>query len=704
MTTWAISFGDTFINELLNLPQAVQKRVSKITKVLRADPISAQGDAKKLKGYQNNIYRVRLGDYRLIYSFGEGWVQLLSIRKRDDRTYDLEVPEPDNLSTPPAAVVLTPQPESSPVPAYTHSPPPPSAQSATLPAEITTALPFELTHALLQQWQIPTDYWTDILNAASSEAILELSIPDRFISRILDNLYPRPIEEIQTQRQYVLTEPEDLDRVVEGTLTDFLLKLDPEQEKLLSFGSKGTMLVKGGPGTGKSTLALYRVKKLVEQGCRPILFTTYTNALVTYSEELLKQLLQQPPGDAGVKVSTVDSLAFSYYVRTYGKPEFAGIEDCLQLLKQSIATTDLPAANVFDRQVRRQSLERLGIAYLLQEILSVIESWGITQQADYLNLERHGRGFPLKANLRESIWAVYQTWLSLMEQQGLTTWEILRRKALTITAQLTEKPFQALLIDEAQDLSPVALRFLLSLVSSFEAVYLTADAAQSLYQRGFSWKQIHADLNVAGRRTLILRRNYRNTQQILAACTAILQDTQLVDNESLHQEPSAYLGDCPAILLLDDPKQEAQTIYDFFTTAAKRFRLPIHAGAILCTNQQAGRSLAKRLVNLGLKAEFVIGKKLDINSTAINVITLHSAKGLEFPWVAIVGLQQGQLPLIEADLLPEELPAVLDEQRRLFYVGCSRAMRALLVCGSKAQPSQFLTSLKEPHWQRSTVG
>ncbi len=62
-------------------------------KILEQDPISAQGDAKKLKGYGNNIYRVRLGDYRLFYSFGSGWVKLLSVRKRDDRTYELEIPE-----------------------------------------------------------------------------------------------------------------------------------------------------------------------------------------------------------------------------------------------------------------------------------------------------------------------------------------------------------------------------------------------------------------------------------------------------------------------------------------------------------------------------------------------------------------------------------------------------------------------------------
>jgi mRNA-degrading endonuclease RelE of RelBE toxin-antitoxin system len=109
VTTWAISIADTFINELLNLPQNVQKRVSKIVKILESDPISAQGDAKKLKGYTNNVYRARIGDYRLFYSFGQGWVKLLSIRKRDERTYEIEIPEFETPVSPPDSNVLKPQ-------------------------------------------------------------------------------------------------------------------------------------------------------------------------------------------------------------------------------------------------------------------------------------------------------------------------------------------------------------------------------------------------------------------------------------------------------------------------------------------------------------------------------------------------------------------------------------------------------------------
>ena len=110
-----------------------------------------------------------------------------------------------------------------------------------------------------------------------------------------------------------------------------------------------------------------------------------------------------------------------------------------------------------------------------------------------------------------------------------------------------------------------------------------------------------------------------------------------------------------------------------------------------------------RLTQAGMNAEFVDGRMLDINQPYIKVLTLHSAKGLEFPFVVVVGLTQGSLPFIKRTTPPEEEPAAIDEQRRLFYVGCSRAMRALMVCGSRSNPSIFLDSLCSPLWQRQEL-
>ena len=68
----------------------------------------------------------------------------------------------------------------------------------------------------------------------------------------------------------------------------------------------------------------------------------------------------------------------------------------------------------------------------------------------------------------------------------------------------------------------------------------------------------------------------------------------------------------------------------------------------------------------------------DERAEGVALLTLHAAKGLEFPFVFIVGLEDGVLPLHwgnQADMGPEESA----EERRLFYVGMTRAKDRLIL-------------------------
>lgn len=63
----------------------------------------------------------------------------------------------------------------------------------------------------------------------------------------------------------------------------------------------------------------------------------------------------------------------------------------------------------------------------------------------------------------------------------------------------------------------------------------------------------------------------------------------------------------------------------------------------------------------------------NVKGEQVKLMTLHSAKGLEFPVVVIAGLEKGLFPLAKAELDPSEE----EEERRLFYVGMTRAMQKL---------------------------
>jgi DNA helicase-2/ATP-dependent DNA helicase PcrA len=72
------------------------------------------------------------------------------------------------------------------------------------------------------------------------------------------------------------------------------------------------------------------------------------------------------------------------------------------------------------------------------------------------------------------------------------------------------------------------------------------------------------------------------------------------------------------------------------------------------------------LQNVALVADV---DRLDPNADTVTLMTLHNAKGLEFPVVFIAGMEEGLFPLGRA----YDDPASLEEERRLFYVGITRA-------------------------------
>jgi DNA helicase II / ATP-dependent DNA helicase PcrA len=92
---------------------------------------------------------------------------------------------------------------------------------------------------------------------------------------------------------------------------------------------------------------------------------------------------------------------------------------------------------------------------------------------------------------------------------------------------------------------------------------------------------------------------------------------------------------------------------------------------------------------------------LGADADAVTLMTLHNAKGLEFPYVFITGLEDGLFPLAKA----YDDPKLLEEERRLFYVGITRAREKLYLTHaqgrirngefSPARASKFLSDIPQ---------
>ena len=78
-------------------------------------------------------------------------------------------------------------------------------------------------------------------------------------------------------------------------------------------------------------------------------------------------------------------------------------------------------------------------------------------------------------------------------------------------------------------------------------------------------------------------------------------------------------------------------------------------------------------------------------NSRITLMTLHAAKGLEFPLVFLVGLEEGLFPHSRTLLAPDDI----EEERRLCYVGMTRAMDKLIVTRARYR-RRYATNMPEP--------
>jgi len=131
---------------------------------------------------------------------------------------------------------------------------------------------------------------------------------------------------------------------------------------------------------------------------------------------------------------------------------------------------------------------------------------------------------------------------------------------------------------------------------------------------------------------------------------------------------------------------------------------------LMATMDGSGNQPAERLENFleNVTLDSDRAEEKENTSDAVTLITMHSCKGLEFPHVFVVGLEDGLLPHSRS-----KVEGTMDEERRLFYVAVTRAMQTLTIshCGGRkkygqllpCQPSPFLKELPEELVETSDI-
>ncbi|MDR2186631.1 MAG: NERD domain-containing protein/DEAD/DEAH box helicase [Azonexus sp.] len=238
--------------------------------------------------------------------------------------------------------------------------------------------------------------------------------------------------------------------------------------------------------------------------------------------------------------------------------------------------------------------------------------------------------------------------------------------------------YDAVLIDEAHDFEPQWLALAARMVNpDTRALMVVYDDAQAIYKgrKRPVWKEL--GIEAAGR-TTVLKVNYRNTAQILRFARQFAAD--------VINAPGVCAGAEDAILLPEDAgRQGVEPVvrqcvdYDGEGHAIAEWLLSRKTAgyqwaqmALLYPEHGIGERFEKILAKQGLPCDVAKRNRnrIQTKQDAVRLLTMHSAKGLEFPCVAIGGL----------GALKAEKP---EDDIRLTYVAITRATHEVFITYSR---------------------
>ena len=517
----------------------------------------------------------------------------------------------------------------------------------------------------------PFNSYEEVHRLSQNELAYQLSSATTELSDL-----PEVVENKVNQEQlFVLTEDEDLDWILNKPLDLWRVFLHSSQREIVERSVHGSVRVLGGAGTGKTVVALHRIKWLTNRlkEDEKILFVTYTTTLVADLQLQLKLLISEEMMSK-VEVKTVDSWLRDYYKR-YETEEIAYWGQ-----KENQSSKELQKAW---QQALEQAPTTKSSDFLRMEWEQVILAQGVNDLSSYLFASRQGRGVPLTKKQRKELWPFFEQYISNLYSRGvvepeMAAWSLVSR-GLNTTLSC---PYRSIVIDEAQDMSTASFRlFRVLLPKQDNDLFIVGDGHQKVYSRPISLKQ--AGINILGSgHAYRLRINYRTTDKIHEAAMAVIRGQEIVDlddeQHTLSDYQSLIIGEAPRLFKSTDGAKRREAL------AAWISELPQERLSELCvvvSTNGAAEAYTHDLQDRGYPIYLLADNKLTENDrVGIRIATKYRVKGLEFSFVALMDQA--------SDFRPSYLPQTEDElftklkyleQRSLAYVAISRARERLFV-------------------------
>lgn len=757
-------------NELYRMDSSVKTKFYDFCHQFRLDPDHPSVDLKPLKG-DGRIFRAKIDrSYRaLLARAGVGadgiqqWL-IVAVRHRKDVYEELTVAinritgeiEFVDLGTvgqnvlQRAGLQLTPAPEE------------PSAAPEPTPASVETPQPAPLAEPLLLGCTPEdlrrlgvADALVDLaLNVTTDEELDQLIAgAPRLSAEVLTGLGAgMSVDEVEREitqpastelepgfendmaaaltRTAVTTVDDDIRNVLaEGDFRAWKVYLHPTQRKIVERNYSGPARVSGGPGTGKTIVALHRVARLAAAlppgHNKPILLTTYTKNLTADLRSRLTSLMH-PELLGRVDIKHIDQLA----QQVLNENSAPGSQRSL--------IPDDRALDVLREVLFEHDEQRWDAEFLLDEWEQVILGQSLATRQDYFKARRAGMGRALTRPDRAAIWKLLDQFTLRLNGMGRETWaqaaersaryEMERARKIRARAEHKENigggdlthlddkssaaryvrhRYQHIVVDEAQDLSPAHWKMLRAMVAPGPGdLFIAGDTHQRIYDRQVTLSTV--GINIRGRSSK-LTLSYRTTQEILDQAAQVVRGSAYDDlddgTDTLDGYHSLLRGPAPELIPCKDWTDEI----DQLAVALKQWRAeitqPAEDGTVrdpsgtmavcVADGEMASRVAADLEMKHGITTA-TLTKDGPQGGGEVHIGTMHRFKGLEYQKLAIVGASDGILPrtaLIEKyeTTDPKRYERELKKSRNQLFVATTRARDALRISWH-GRPSPFLPS------------
>ncbi len=712
--TFTEEFKENF--ELLEFNKEIYSKLIKFLDRLRKDGFSIKSNnIKRLKkrGHQS---RARLGKYRLIFRtlYSSNKIILLKIGARSDvyKKYAKESPEINdikyllNIKENKNNLTISDKPSENNIiinkNEFHYLDKTIKDNHSIKENEFMIEDDFLIDIHELYLIEVQEEYHKKILESQTIEELEKLKLPQNIIDRVTD--YITNPNQNHLGKLYSLEKNESFSAISKRPLSEFMLSLDSQQNKVINKPFKYPLLVRGGAGTGKTLIGLYRLKKISEERVTEslfdsnnptFLFMSYTNSLVNTCQEMSKCIFKS----SNITFSTLDKFIMNS-LNKFRRVEVSENNLEFRLRKMTMGKI-LESGDLIKIEAVNRVKERLGVPFLMEEIKTVIEANDIKTVDIYKNYSRIGRGKALRIRDRQAIWIVYEAYRNLCNFDNRYTWSGMRKLYLHLieTNQLIPSKVNSLVVDESQDLSIVSLRIITHLVYDPNFLLLLADTGQSIYNKNITWKNISPKLKFGNWNSIKLEKSYRMTKQISTALEALRNDADIDKTDIILNTYGVFDGDKP-IFYRSYNKLHNEVVIKIVTEIVKKDKVNAGQIAIILRSLNMGSIIVKSLTDKGFKVD-VFNKKTPLNITgnSIHIINAHAAKGLEFPYVIVPYVSDDNYPFNNSKPTDNQaLEEWSSMEQRILYVALSRAQYKLWLISDKENPSRFLSRLNKKHW------